>query len=188
VPAARRKTKPAAPRRKRRADGPSITKPQRMKLLDGLRLGLPREDAIKLIGLPKSTFYDWLQRGEKPGAAVGWRKFREDVELATAEFEYGALSRIGEAGARGEWQADAWRLERIRQDRYMKRSRVDSNVTVTAQPMWDTSKLTLEEKQELARLIRKASPEPDQLEQGQAPVLELLRGGDVIEGELVDEA
>lgn len=172
--------------RKRKVGAPSITPTQRKEMLEAIRLGLPKDRAARLVGIPRRTFFDWIQKGSAPDAPAGYRKFVDEVDLALIQFEHRQLVYIDKASA-DYWQAAMTNLERKFPDRYGKRTRIDSNVTVTATPMWDTGKLTLEEKQELARLIRKCSPEPEQLEQGQAPVLELLRGGEFIEGEIVEE-
>jgi transposase-like protein len=190
VPAARRKTsakRTARKTAKKHLNGPgALTPDDRKKMLNAIRIGLAQEDAARLIGIPRSTFHDWKRKAREAAPPAEYEMFLDEIDLALVEFEHRQLVFIGKAKP-DDWVAAMTHLERKWPERYGKRTRVDSTVTVTAQPMWDTSKLTLEEKQELARLIRKCSPEPEELEQGQAPVLELLRGGDVIDGELVEE-
>lgn len=163
--------------RKRRVGEPSITAAQRKKLLDTIRLGVNKDDAAKLAGIPRRTFFEWLEKGKQPDAPAGYRKFFEDVEVALIQVEQKRLGVIDRASAE-EWQAAAWLLERKFPDRYGRRTRLDGNINVTATPVLDVSKLTLAEQEQLVNLLRKASPTAGELPEGQRPALELLPGGE----------
>lgn len=67
----------------------------------------------------------------------------------------------------------------------LARLRLEGRVELQPVPMWDTSKLTLDEKRELKRLLEKARPDGEVLEDGQRPAVELLPAADV-DGEAVE--
>lgn len=151
------------------------------RIAEALRTGVSLEAAAEYAGVPRSTFFDWLARGRRPQSRGQYKKLAEMVEEALAHFEVHALARITKAGEK-EWTADAWRLERIRPDRYGRRTRIDGQVQVQAVPFADLSKLTLDEQRQLVALLEKAQPNQEQLQPGQRPALELLPGGELIEG------
>ena len=97
----------------------------------------------------------------------------EGVEEALGVFEVTANALIAKAGEE-QWQAKAWQLERKFPDRYGRRTRVDGNVTVQAVPFIDTSRLSVDEGEQLLALLRKAQPQQDQLPVDGRPALELL--------------
>jgi transposase len=73
------------------------------------------EIALDAIGLGRSTFYEWLERGEldEGGAKKdeAYRKFRERIEKARAEGEARNVTVVAAAAAE-DWKAAAWMLER----------------------------------------------------------------------------
>lgn len=141
-----------------------------------IRQGATLESAAIYAGVPRSTFHDWLRRGRQPGARNPYKAFVAQIDEALAHFEVNAVAQIAKAGADGEWQASAWRLERRYPDRYGRRTRIEGDVRVTAAPVLDVSKLTLDELETLRRLLAKAAPDVDQVGNGQKPALELLPG------------
>lgn len=76
---------------------------------------------------------------------------------------------------------------RLPEARELQRMRIDGRVELQAVPVWDTSKLSLDEKRELRRLLEKARPDVDVIESGQKPAAELLPPADV-DGEAVEVA
>lgn len=86
-----------------------------------IRAGNTVEVAAAAAGIGQGTFYEWMARGEKPGAAnVPFRGFREAIEQARAESEAGMVARIAKAASNGSWQAAAWLLERRAPERWAK--------------------------------------------------------------------
>lgn len=67
---------------------------------------------------------------------------------------------------------------RLPEARELTRMRFDGRLEVQPVAMWDTSKLTLEEKRELRRLLEKARPDPVMLGEGQQPAVELVAAPD----------
>lgn len=74
------------------------------------------ETACAKAKISETTFYAWLQKGERATAGI-YREFLEAVKEADANFEVIALGKIKEAALPtperpGQWQAYAWILER----------------------------------------------------------------------------
>lgn len=156
-----------------------VTKPTRLTretadaIVTAIKTGATLEVAAAYAGIGRRTFFDWLREGRRPDGRKLYRDFVDELDLALGQWEAGALQRIHDDP---EWQSDAWMLERRFPDRYGRRTRIDSTVTVAARPFIDVSKLTLEEQETLLMLLRKAAPGDDQLPvDGRAP-LELLPG------------
>lgn len=90
------------------------------QLVQLLKSGNYVETAIAAVGLSKSTFYEWLERGDHERVAQAdepYRVFREKVEHARAEGEATNVLRIARAAAE-DWKAAAWMLERQFPDRW----------------------------------------------------------------------
>lgn len=80
------------------------------------------EVACAEVGIAKSTFYEWLQRG---GAASSGpcREFSDAIKKAQASAEARDLAVIDAAAQAGVWQAAAWKLERRSPERWSLRVR-----------------------------------------------------------------
>lgn len=154
---------------------PAITAEKVDKILQAVRIGVSLEAAAAHAGVPKRTLFNWLAAGRKEGAKKIYRDLADQVEAANATFEVTALARITKAGE-DSWQADAWRLERKFPDKYARRTKVESNVTVSAVPFIDMGRLSVEQAEQLLELLRLASPAQDQLPDNGRPVLELVAG------------
>lgn len=181
MPAPRRKTTTKRTSRKAAIDAAKA-----QTLLDGVAVGMSLDDSCQLAGVPRSTFFDWIRKGRQPGARKEYRDLVAKVDLALAQFKQRQLAGIDAAGGE-EWQARAWLLERKFPSEFGRRTRLDSNVTVQAQPFIDASKLTLAEQEQLLRLLRKASPAQEELAEHQRPALELVAGG-AIDGEVTEQS
>ncbi|MBO1074247.1 hypothetical protein [Roseomonas marmotae] len=64
--------------------------------------------AAQRIGMPESTLRAWMKADQD---------FARMAAAAEAEAGIRAVERVNAAGARGEWKADAWMLERMRATR-----------------------------------------------------------------------
>lgn len=128
--------------RKRRPPGPrpkieqTVTvKGKRGKITRGdaivylLGRGLYVEDAAAIVGVARSTAFDWIARGEEwidteiekvPEAEKVYREFSVAVEKARSEAREIALDSIRAAAREGQWQAAAWYLERTAPNRYAR--------------------------------------------------------------------
>jgi transposase len=92
-------------------------------IIDHIKNGAPNRTAAAAVGVHETTFYLWLKNGK--AGKPGYQQFYVEVEQAQAEAELLRINRIADAGANGNWQADAWYLERRYPDRWAKKDRVD---------------------------------------------------------------
>jgi transposase len=81
------------------------------------------EVACAAVGIGKTTFYRWLERGEKAETGV-YRDFWNAVKKAEAESESKYVGVIRDAANSGTWQAAAWWLERRYPDRWGKKDQM----------------------------------------------------------------
>lgn len=135
-----------------------LTKEIAAAICAGVRNGDYQDVAAKAQGIGRRTLFDWKERaksGEQPFA-----DFVEQLEIAQACAEQRDLALIGRA-AETQWQAAAWRLERMHPERYGKRDKVT---------------VALEVQQELETALDKlqATLSPDEY----ARVLAILAAGD----------
>lgn len=88
-----------------------------------LRAGAYVDDACRAVGIHRSTFYNWMQRGniqrerlnaglEIEASEQPFLDFLDTIEEADAEGIIGHLMNIDNAAKNGTWQASAWILER----------------------------------------------------------------------------
>ena len=68
-------------------------------------------DACMAVGVDESTFYKWLRDPSKS-------QFRQSIKKARAKAIATKVTRIHKAGQDGNWQADAWWLERVARARF----------------------------------------------------------------------
>lgn len=110
---------PSSPRLKNMARRTKLTPELQAEIVKVLRGGAYVEDACAFVGLSKSSFYDWMQRGaagEEP-----FSEFSDAVEKARADAVVRNIALVQNA-ANSSWQAAAWWLERTRPDQYGRRT------------------------------------------------------------------
>lgn len=111
-----------------------LTPKLQARVVLALKNGNYQDTAARLSGIAPSTFYDYIQRGERD-IAEGNRHtphavFSESVKNARAEAEVMLLANIVRAGSRPEnWQASAWVLERTMPAKYGRRTEVKAELT-----------------------------------------------------------
>jgi hypothetical protein len=79
------------------------------RICKAIRAGTPFKLACEYGGIGVSTFYQWLERGERESGE--YAEFREAVKAAEADAVVALLAKINLA-ATEHWQAAAWILER----------------------------------------------------------------------------
>ena len=85
-----------------------------------LRSGAYVEQAAEAAGIGRSTFDDWIRRGDSDAAKdKPFRDLRDAVEQARAEAEARHVALIARASSKS-WQAAAWLLERQYPNRWGK--------------------------------------------------------------------
>ena len=93
------------------------------RLREALTAGNTYENACRMAGISRTTFYRWREESEVAPEGHQLREFRDMVEKACAEAEHRNVMMIQEAAAR-HWQASAWWLERRHRGHYGRRKAV----------------------------------------------------------------
>jgi transposase len=96
-----------------------LTPELQKKITGAIAAGNYHETACALAGVSTSSFYRWMQQGEKARAGI-YREFWEAVKKAEAVAEAKRVKIIADA-AEENWQAAAWYLERRYPDRWGRR-------------------------------------------------------------------
>ena len=123
-----------------------------------LKSGVPVINACDAVGINPTTYYDWMNKGEK--ATKGrYREFYLDVKKAKAEAVTRNVAIVQKAAAT-TWQAAAWWLERTHPKEFGKKdveinmSRRDSRVQINLEKIANSPEI-LEEANNLSRKLNK---------------------------------
>lgn len=108
---------------------PSLNTTISKKICDEIKRGLPITKAPLLAGVTAQTFYNWYNRG-KNAKKGKFHDFYNQVEEAKAYAIALRVENIRQAGADGNWQADAWWLERVDPENFSlnRNIKLDGNV------------------------------------------------------------
>lgn len=136
-----------------------------------IRGGGSLETAAGFAGVSPETFRTWLRDGRRcmdlprpqPEAVTLKVDLVEVVEKALADFKLSLTGGIFQHG-RDSWQAWAWLAERRFPDEFGRRQRIehgnaDGEAFRIAPAMFDPSKLSDEELEQVRAILAKASPE-----------------------------
>lgn len=93
------------------------------KICQKIATGVPINHSCASVGISRSQFYEWYRRG-KQAKRGKYHDFYEKVEKAKADAISLRVARINKAGENGNWQADAWYLERIDPEHFGKKDKV----------------------------------------------------------------
>jgi len=102
-----------------------LTPELQQQICDILADGNYIDATCDFVGISSETFYNWLKRGErnsKEDQDAGYTEFYQAVKKARATAEVVSVARIRKAGSSGQWQADAWFLERSNPKRWGRRN------------------------------------------------------------------
>lgn len=91
-------------------------------LLPALKEGMPKTQACALAGISRQALYKWIDKGEK-----GEKPYVDivvTIKKAQAEFVQDRIKGIKKAGDNGNWQANAWTLERLFPEDFAKHDKV----------------------------------------------------------------
>lgn len=89
---------------KRRPGRPTLYTPERIKvILSTIKIGGTESDACARAGIDQDTLARWKKNNAD---------FAESIEKARIDGKLARVNRIRHAGVKGQWQADAWYLER----------------------------------------------------------------------------
>ena len=108
------------------------------RLLEAIRLGAFTEHACHFAGISSRTFRYWREKASND--IEPYKSLWEQITLAESEAIVRRVARIEQAGADGNWQADAWVLERKYPDKFGRRDKVtleaDPNAPIEVELQW----------------------------------------------------
>lgn len=123
-----KKKKPGRKKKKPTGRRALPTKQLRERVAGLLRMGNYVETVCNKVGVPKSTFYEWLKKGEeRPGTR--YALFLDAVREAQADAEAGLVLTITKAASDGDWKAAAHLLERKFPDRWGRHQRIEHSIS-----------------------------------------------------------
>jgi transposase len=100
-----------------------LTPETAQKITAAIAAGNYLEVAAAHGGIVYGTLNTWMRKGAAANSGQ-YREFYEAVKRAEADAEMLRIARISKAGSEGNWQADAWYLERRYPDRWGRRTEV----------------------------------------------------------------
>jgi len=108
------------------------------RLLQAIKLGSYIEHACAYAGINSSTYRRWRQNAELE--IEPYKSLFEKIHQAEAEGIIRRIGRIEKVAQEGNWQADAWLLERKYPDKFGRRDRVtlqsDPNAPIEVNLNW----------------------------------------------------
>lgn len=92
-------------------------------------LGMPIKFAAEAAGIGETTFYRWMQSGEKAKRGK-FREFWEYIKECQAKAVQLHVKLITRAANEGSWQASAWILERRHPNEFGRKDRIDMKADI----------------------------------------------------------
>lgn len=138
-------------------------------------------DGASYAGIPRRTFMHLMSEGRKPDGRPECQRLVAAIDDAISRF---AVARVGRVAAADDWRADAWLLEHHPETKHAFGAVVRREIanadgapfqTQTVHTL-DLSKLSLEQKRQMAELLREAGS--DDVIDGEVVELPQLAGGD----------
>ena len=115
---------------------PKLTPQVQEKICSAIRAGNYAVVAAAYGGICKTTFYKWLDLGEK--GREPYVAFADAIKKADADDETRSVAIIADA-ARTQWQAAAWHLERKHKERWARQERVEQSGTLRIEVVYGDS-------------------------------------------------
>ena len=106
-----------------------ITQDTTDKICLAIRAGNYAKVAAEMAGIGETTYYRWLEEGQKVGASKVYREFWESIKRAEADAEVAAVALIRQAANNGTWQAASWLLERKHGERWGRNDKLRQEIT-----------------------------------------------------------
>ena len=100
-----------------------LTPAVQQRIIEAITAGNYIETAAAYVGIDKSTFYDWMLRGEQERSGI-YTDFAHAVKAAEAQAEVAAVQCVRDAWG-DSWQAAMTWLERKAPRRWGRRDTVD---------------------------------------------------------------
>lgn len=111
---------------------PKLTLEVQNLIVSLLRAGNYIKTACGVARISPRTYHYWIARGRRANLTMGdgpFISFLAEVEAAQDVSEVALLNTIRTAGEKGSWQASAWILERTKNDKFGRRTRIESDST-----------------------------------------------------------
>lgn len=116
-----------------------LTDKSKNMLIKAIKAGNYHHTAASIAGLHVSSFYRYLDMGEKRANGIMYddkgveipeimEQLYNELQIAEADAESKRIERIEKAGKRGDWKADAWYLERRYPERWGRRDRITADL------------------------------------------------------------
>jgi len=99
------------------------------KICLAIRAGNYAKVAAEMSGIGETTYYRWLEIGQKKNAPRVYREFWESIKRAEADAEVAAVALIRQAANNGTWQAASWLLERKHGERWGRNDKLRQEIT-----------------------------------------------------------
>jgi hypothetical protein len=106
-----------------------ITQDTTDKICLAIRAGNYAKVAAEMAGIGETTYYRWLEEGQKDNAPKIYREFWESIKRAEADAEVAAVALIRQAANNGTWQAASWLLERKHGERWGRNDKLRQEIT-----------------------------------------------------------
>ena len=105
-----------------------LTKQLKNRLFKALKSGISYETACEFAGISPSTFYKWVNEGERDkenNYRTEFSEFLEDLKKANASVEMHLIQQVANDPS---WQSKAWILERRLRDKWGRKEKVDGEI------------------------------------------------------------
>jgi transposase-like protein len=141
-----------------------LTPETQRKIVEAIAEGNYLETAAALGGVTYTTLNNWMRKGQAATSGP-YVAFFESVKRAEAEAESTRVGRIKRAGQEGNWQADAWYLERRYPERWGKRIQQELSgpnggpIKTESVTKHDLTKLSTDQLRTLRTLLAEAKPD-----------------------------
>lgn len=99
------------------------------KICLAIRAGNYAKIACEMVGIGETTYYRWMELGQKEGAQKVYREFWESIKRAEADAEIANVALIRQAANNGSWQAASWLLERKHGERWGRNDKLRQEIT-----------------------------------------------------------
>ena len=119
-----------------------LTPERQQKIVELVAAGNYQNVAAHCVGIDETTLSRWLKMGSEQSSGP-YYEFRQALKEAEAQSEAVRIERIATAGQTGNWQADAWYLERRYPDRWARRERQDLTLKGSVEHSLDSGLLDI---------------------------------------------
>lgn len=121
-----------------------LTPQVQQKIVFAIANGNAEETAAEYAGIGATTFFRWMRQGAEARKGSPLWQFRQAVKEAQVNAEMSHVITIEQARS-AHWQANAWWLERRRNDRWGKKENIEITIRREAERLARETGLDVEE-------------------------------------------